>query len=684
MAASRIVALSSALSSSSSSVANFSGRTCLQSTGLLAHGCSWDGGERSMETVNLQVTASTRWGMTFRRDSRSKRTTQCFETSSSVGNSGRNSAVDKVLQAGRPPAAPEVVSDINLADSQHESNRFTEEMNEQHHEKFGSWNPELDPEQQQRERHPYEGVKILDTWREVQGKDNWDGMLDPLDDRVRSELIRYGEMSQATYDAFDNDEYSRFTGSCKYTKAEFFERSGLENRGYEMFEYVYSTSDVHIPKFFKTSSKVPENKKWSKASNWAGFVAYSNDEESKRLGRRDIVIAWRGTSTTFEWIRDVELTQSPTGEPPAVLFARNSLKLDPETEDLLANVKVESGFLSLYESRNIDSTHNRASARDQVLSAVQRLIEKFADEEMSITVTGHSLGAALATICAHDIAAWLKVLIDPSSSPLDGVSHAEPAGRQSNLPVKNYQGVLTRTSITLKAPPMVTAFPFGSPRVGNSAFKERLNQLGVKVLRLVNVHDVVPYVPSTLVFHGNLKFMWLNIPWLQNFLPVKVIRIVEEVFAATYTQVGVELKVDNLKSPFLKWSINPSIAHNLEVCLHLLTGVNGKNSCKFTSSLFATHLRDLALVNKFSAMLQEKFLIPENWFQEENKGLVRIRGHYSYRIVEHQDFPEQAFQQGPFLRKHAAPEKNSETKGQTVGDHVVDKTVIPKSGTQLA
>ncbi|CAM6099252.1 unnamed protein product [Calypogeia fissa] len=678
MAASRTVALSSALSSSS--VANFSGRPCLQSTGLLAHGCSWNGGERSMETVNLQVTASTRWGMTFRRDSRSKRTTQCFETSSSVGTSGRNSA-----EAGWPPAAPEVVvSDINLADSQHESNRFTEEMNEQHHQNFRSWNPELDPEQQQREPHPYEGVKILDTWREVQGKDNWDGMLHPLDHRVRSELIRYGEMSQATYDAFDNDEYSRFCGSCKYMKAEFFERLGLENRGYEMFEYVYSTSDVDIPQFFKTS-KVPDNKKWSKASNWAGFVAYSNDEESKRLGRRDIVIAWRGTSTTFEWIKDVELTQSPTGEPPAVLFTRNSSKLDPETEDLLANVKVESGFLSLYKSRNIDSTHNHASARDQVLSAVQRLIEKFADEEISISVTGHSLGAALATICAHDIAAWLKVLIDPSSSPLDGISHAGPAGGQPNLPVKNYPGVLTRTSITVKAPPMVTAFPFGSPRVGNSAFKERLNQLGVKVLRVVNVHDFVPHVPTTLGFHGHLSFIWLNIPWLRNFLSVKMIRIVEEVFAATYTQVGVELNVDNLESPFLKWSINPSSAHNLEVCLHLLTGVKGKNSCKFTtSSLFATHLRDLALVNKYSAMLQEKFLIPENWFQEENKGLVRNRGHFNYRFVEHQDFPEQAFQQGPFLREHAAPEKNSETKGQTVGDHVVDRTVIPKSGTQLA
>ncbi|KAB5568308.1 hypothetical protein DKX38_002101 [Salix brachista] len=83
------------------------------------------------------------------------------------------------------------------------------------------------------------------------------------------------------------------------------------------------------------------------SSNWIGYVAVSNDKTTKHFGRRDVAIAWRGTVTRLEWVADLM--------------------------DFLKPV----------------------SAREQILAEVKRLTEMYADEETSITLTGHSSGSAL-------------------------------------------------------------------------------------------------------------------------------------------------------------------------------------------------------------------------------------------------------------------------------------------------
>lgn len=396
--------------------------------------------------------------------------------------------------------------------------------------------------------------RLADVWREIHGQDDWVGLLDPMDPLFRSELIRYGEMAQACYDAFDFDPFSKYCGSCRFTRRNFFESLEMSSthQNYAVSRYLYATSNINLPNFFK-KSRWP--KVWSKNANWIGYVAVSSDEASRTLGRRDITIAWRGTVTRLEWIADLMDFLKP--------ISGNKIPCpDP-------NVKVESGFLDLYTDKDEACRFCKYSAREQVLTEVKRLMEVYSGEELSITITGHSLGAALAILSAYDIAeTGLNVAADGRVVP-------------------------------------VSVMSFSGPRVGNVRFKERLEEgLGVKVLRVVNVNDVVPKSPG-LVFNENVPAMLMKmaagLPWC-------------------YTHVGVELELDNNNSPFLKPTNDPVCTHNLEALLHLLDGYHGKGHRFVLASG-----RDPALVNKASDFLKDHYLVPPYWRQDENKGMVRSK-----------------------------------------------------------
>ncbi|XP_058730330.1 phospholipase A1-Igamma3, chloroplastic-like [Vicia villosa] len=394
--------------------------------------------------------------------------------------------------------------------------------------------------------------RLSDVWEEIQGKNNWEGLIDPMDPILRKEITRYGEFAQACYDSFDFDPHSKYCGTCKYHPSHFFDKLDMaESSGYTITRYLYATSNINLPNFFQ-KSKI--SSVWSTHANWMGYIAVATDEEEiKRLGRRDIVIAWRGTVTYIEWIYDLK----------DILHEAN-FRNDP-------SIKVELGFYDLYTKKEDSCSYCTFSAREQVLSEVKRLVQYYEDEKLSITITGHSLGAALAILSAYDIAELKLNVIEDNIIP-------------------------------------VTVYSFAGPRVGNLHFKERCDELGVKVLRILNVHDKVPTVPGIIT---NEKFQFqkyiedaLSFPW-------------------SYAHVGTEIALDHRESPFLKQNGDLGCAHNLEVLLHLIDGYHGKKK-KFE----LVSKRDIALVNKSCDFLRSEYGVPPHWRQDENKGMVRSDGRW--------------------------------------------------------
>ncbi|KAK3166240.1 hypothetical protein QOZ80_1AG0043240 [Eleusine coracana subsp. coracana] len=319
-------------------------------------------------------------------------------------------------------------------------------------------------------------ASVASMWRQVQGCDDWAGLLDhPV---LRGELARYGELVDACYKAFDLEPTSKRHLNCKYGKERMLQEVGMAGAGYEITRYIYAAPDVTVPTMEPSTSG---------RGRWIGYVAVSTDEMTRRLGRRDVLVSFRGTVTPAEWVANLMSALEPARFDPC----------DPRPE-----VKVESGFLSLYTSADKTCRFGGAgSCREQLLREVSRLVTSFYSssekgkekekekekEEVSVTLAGHSMGSALALLFAYDLAEL-------------GLNRGAP----------------------------VTVFSFGGPRVGNAAFKARCDELGVKALRVANVHDPITKLPGIFLNEATAGVLS---PWR----------------ASCYTHVGVELPLDFIR-----------------------------------------------------------------------------------------------------------------------------------------
>ncbi|XP_044497545.1 phospholipase A1-II 1-like [Mangifera indica] len=283
---------------------------------------------------------------------------------------------------------------------------------------------------------------IKKDWKELSGEHQWDSLLDPLNVDLSKILTGYGERLDAIYDCIITDVNSPRSESPMYEEKEFFSRVGpdkgkaMKCQIYEVKKYVYAWVSASFP--FKLSSR---NKR-----AWIGYVAVATDEGMRLLGRRDILVCWRGTYNTAEWKKNINFWLTPA----QVIYPT------------VTKAKVHSGFYSIYT----DLKDGKSSARVEVIDEVQHLINLYQDEEVSVTITGYSLGAGLATLNAADIVS--NKYNKPNPNP------------------KNKEF-------------LVTAFVFGSPKVGDIAFQTEFNkhilERKLHLLRIENVKDFITGIP---------------------------------------------------------------------------------------------------------------------------------------------------------------------------------------------
>ncbi|XP_010525260.2 PREDICTED: phospholipase A(1) DAD1, chloroplastic-like [Tarenaya hassleriana] len=341
-------------------------------------------------------------------------------------------------------------------------------------------------------------------WMEIQGFNNWEGMLDPLDENLRQEILRYGKFVEAAYRAFDFDPSSPTYATCKFPRKSLLDRSGVGESGYRITKNLRATCGINLPRWLESSPR------WANTlSSWIGYVAVCQDkDEIARLGRRDVVIAFRGTGTCMEWIENLRATLT-----------------DFPGDDEAPTGMVESGFLSLYTS----GTATCPSLRDMVREEVAKVVETYGDEPLSFTVTGHSLGAALATLTASDI---------------NAVCGGETA--------------------------LVTVVSFGGPRVGNTRFRRQLEKSGTRVLRIVNSDDVITKVPGFVIDNNDVACHVGGLPtWLEK-------------MQWDYADLGRELRLSSKQSPFLR-KTGVATCHELGTYLHLVNGFVS-STCPFRTT----------------------------------------------------------------------------------------------------
>ncbi|GAB4819968.1 hypothetical protein N2152v2_007014 [Parachlorella kessleri] len=449
---------------------------------------------------------------------------------------------------------------------------------------------------------------------EMRGVNKWKGN-DHLDRDLRATILMYGELAEATYDSFIGDPSSRFFGKNRFDNpTDLLEKTLLPTslaraRRYSLDpdrkkSYIYATEGAYRLSSDSIEGNPPRDRIADvEKKNWIGYIAVSEPVG----GLRDVVIAFRGTITKGEWETNV------FGD------RLESCNLAQQR----AGIKVHAGFGNTYWMTDKKMAGVDAP-RKTVGKALEAILREYKTEIGSVTVTGHSLGGALATLAAYDVALRLR--------PGNRAKGIPPGAIRAKLANDEVAPVEIRDNIH------VSAITFASPRVGNPAFKAALEKAEVPVLRVVNYRDVVPLVPGilstavtkTLFLAGidarapgdgmgtvlkGLNWALSKVPklgdWAYEHTDPELLFYSDDI---TYDEQKVK---DNSQRPMRALGIKDvGPRHNLEVYLYMVAVLRA------SSKKGGAIKRDPTLMNKGDWCLESKWLLeqgfpdtPKCWYQ---------------------------------------------------------------------
>jgi hypothetical protein len=247
-------------------------------------------------------------------------------------------------------------------------------------------------------------------------------------DRYRA--MELGNLVRIAYNDYDNSQkqalYLKEGDTILTRKAEMIVNPITQY-------WINSSENSNKTDFYKYKViKILKAKEIDKAHNF-GFIL---EQESEQTNEKTYFVVLRGTISPFEWLKDAKFKLVPP-----------CFEIKGQDND---RVKISEGFNDIYKSK---ADGDDLSINDTIQNFLNKLAKEGDGQKKKIYVTGHSLGAALATLSTLHIA-------ENNFSP--------------------------------------TLYAFASPRVGNLKFAQRFSEKVVyaQAFRIANCEDLVNGLPT--------------------------------------------------------------------------------------------------------------------------------------------------------------------------------------------